>query len=389
MTRHDVIVAGGGVVGASTALALQCAGFSVALIERGGRQPAFDVDTYDPRVYALAPGSVSFLEQLGVWAAVAAQRVSPYTRMEVWDRSPVRTLAFDANELAVAELGFIVEDSLLRATLWPALSQVTVHAPAQIAGVTLAASGVRVELAGGTALEGSLLVAAEGAESPLRALAGIEAQGWSYEQRAIVCHVATEVPHAGVALQRFLPDGPLALLPLADGRCSIVWSTANQHAEELLSLSDEEFLEALGEAIDHKLGAIIAASPRIAFPLKLMHAQAYVKAGFALVGDSAHVIHPLAGQGLNLGLADAQALVEVLCGARAEKKPLGTLRVLQRYERRRKSANLEVMALTEGLHRLFGARFPGLDGLRELGLTLVNRAGPLKRSLAQRAMGIA
>lgn len=386
--KFDVIVAGGGVVGATTALALQRAGFRVALVERNAPPAPFDASTYDPRVYALAPGSVRLLEDLGVWASMASQRVSPYTRMEVWDRSPVRTLAFDAAELAVPALGFIVEDALLRATLWSALGAVQRFAPAQFGSVTLGASGSRIELSGGEQLEAALVVAAEGTDSPLRALAGIEPQGWSYEQRAIVCHIATGNPHEGRALQRFLPDGPLALLPLADGRCSIVWSTSNAHAEAMLALDDEEFCEAVGDAIDHKLGAVTATTARIAFPLKLMHAQSYVKPGLALVGDSAHVIHPLAGQGMNLGLADAQALVEVLAAARAARKPLGALRVLQRYERRRKSATLEVMALTEGLHRLFGLRFPGLDGLREFGLALVDRAGPLKRRLAQRAMGI-
>jgi 2-octaprenylphenol hydroxylase len=196
------------------------------------------------------------------------------------------------------------------------------------------------------------------------------------------------LPHERRALQRFLPGGPLAFLPLADGRCSIVWSTANAHAEALLSLTDDEFRESLDDASDHALGAITSATARIAFPLKLMHAQSYVKPGLALVGDAAHVVHPLAGQGMNLGLADVQALAEVLAQARAERKALGSLRLLRRYERRRKSANLEVLALTEGLHRLFAADFPGLQGLREWGLRLVDRAGPLKRGLAERAMGI-
>ena len=155
-----------------------------------------------------------------------------------------------------------------------------------------------------------------------------------------------------------------------------------------MALEDEEFRETLGEAIDQRLGSIVSATPRIAFPLRLLHAGQYVKAGLALVGDSAHVIHPLAGQGLNLGLADVQALVEVLAEARSGKRSLGALRVLQRYERRRKSANLEVMALTDGLHRLFGLKFPGLDAVREFGLSLVDRAGPLKRGLALRAMGV-
>ena len=385
--KHDVIVAGGGVVGAATALALQRAGFSVALIERGAPPAAFDAARYDARVYALAAGSQQFLAQLGAWPAIEAARVSPYTRMEVWDRIAARALTFDAAELAVRELGWIVEDALLRAALWPLLSQVTRYAPAQIASASFDASGARVTLADGATLTAALLVGAEGADSPLREQAGIEPRGWNYGQRAIVAHIRTEAPHAGAAYQRFLPDGPLALLPLADGRCSIVWSTAEFQAQGLLALDDVEFCEQVAGAIDHRLGAVLETTKRVAFPLKLMHASEYVRPGLALVGDSAHVIHPLAGQGLNLGLADAQALCETLVAARNDKKPLGNLRVLQRYERRRKGANLEALALTDGLQRLFGAPLPGLDGLREFGLRLVDRAGPLKRSLALRAMG--
>jgi 2-polyprenylphenol 6-hydroxylase len=387
--RHEIAVVGGGVVGAATALALARQGFDVALVEKSAAAPEFRADAYDPRVYALAPGSVRFLDGLGVWARVAAQRVSPYGRMEVWEQNPAQALAFDAAELGVAELGFIVEDCLLRAALWAGLGgAVKVFAGTHVSKLALDSGQPRLTLANGDVLEAELAIAAEGADSALREWAGIHPVGWTYEQRSLVCHVETAQPHGAIAYQRFLPHGPLAFLPLADGRCSIVWSTQTAEADELLALEDADFGERLGEAIGHRLGAVGACSARFAFPLRLLHAEQYAIEGLALVGDSAHVVHPLAGQGLNLGLADAQALVDVVTAARAQRKAPGKLRVLQRYERRRKAENVEMLAMTDGLYRLFRLRVPGLEAVRELGMSLVSRAGPVKQRLARRAMGI-
>jgi ubiquinone biosynthesis UbiH/UbiF/VisC/COQ6 family hydroxylase len=397
MKRHDVVVVGGGVVGAATALAFVRQGFSVALVEKGAPsgkfqacpEPGRGAGEYDLRVYAIAPGSVRFLDGLGAWRAVAAARACAYQRMQVWENDPRQALAFDAAELGVAELGHIVEDRLLRASLWDALGGgAAIHAGTTVAAYEAAAGRPRLVLENGTTLEAQLVVAAEGAESRLREASGIEPGGWSYHQRSIVCNVGTERPHRACALQRFLPNGPVAFLPLADGRSSIVWSTAAAEAQDLMALDEGGFTARLFEASDAALGDITSVTPRLAFPLRLMHAQEYVRPGLALVGDSAHVIHPLAGQGMNLGLADAQALVEVAAEARAQRKPIGDLRVLQRYERRRLAANVEMMALTDGLFRLFKSRVPGVGMLRELGMALVQRAGPVKRQLAQRAMGL-
>lgn len=388
MKRHQIVVVGGGVTGAATALALSRQGFDVALVEKGAAPAPWQAQHYDARVYAIAPGSVRFLRELGVWSRMAAQRVSPYTRMQVWERTPAQSLAFDAAELAVPELGYIVEDSLMRATLWGALAGVTLLAGTQVTRLSAADGKPRLALGAGATLEAELVVAAEGADSPLREWAGIDAGGWSYPQRSIVANVTTEKPHRGTAYQRFMPDGPLAFLPLADGRSSIVWSTGTAEADELMAATDAEFCERLGEAFQRHLGAITAIDRRHAFPLRLLHAQQYVAPGVALVGDAAHVIHPMAGQGLNLGLADVEALVGVLAEARKQKKPLGTLRVLKRYERARKADNVEALALVDGLHRLFRLGAPELGGLRELGLSIVGRAGMVKNALAKRAMGI-
>jgi 2-octaprenylphenol hydroxylase len=401
MKRHEVIVVGGGVVGAATALALRREGFDVALIEKGKAPSPWKPEHYDARVYALSPGTARFLNQCGVWARVTAQRASPYTRMQVWESTPLQSLDFDAAELAVPELGHIVEDSLLRATLWDALGGEAARTETQVTSFSHPReSGGPVTLkldsrlrgndrkGGNDNLQAELVIAAEGADSPLREWAGIDTGGWAYPQRSIVCNVTTEKPHQGIAHQRFMPGGPLAFLPLADGRSSIVWSTDTAEAEELMALSDAEFRERLGEAFQHHLGAITRVDKRFAFPLRLLHAQSYVAPGVALVGDAAHVIHPMAGQGLNLGLADVEALVAVVTEARKQKKPLGALRVLQRYERARKADNVEALALVDGLHRLFRLRAPELGGLRELGMSLVGRAGMVKAALAKRAMGI-
>ena len=387
MKRHEVVVVGGGVVGAATALALLREGFDVALIEKGSAPAPWKPEHYDARVYALSPGTARFLETCGVWSRITAQRASPYNRMQVWEGTPLQSLTFDAAELAVPQLGHIVEDSLLRATLWSALGNAAMTG-VQVKHLALESGRARLQLSNGEMLGAELVVAAEGADSPLREWAGIDVGGWAYPQRSIVCNVTTGKPHRGVAYQRFMPGGPLAFLPLADGRSSIVWSTDTAEAEELMALADAEFRVRLTEAFQRHLGEITAADKRFAFPLRLQHAQSYVAAGIALVGDAAHVIHPMAGQGLNLGLADVEALVTVLVDARKQKKSLGSLRVLQRYERQRKAENVEALALVDGLHRLFRLRAPEVGGLRELGMSLVGRAGMVKTALAKRAMGI-
>lgn len=386
-SRHDVIVVGGGVVGAAAALALRQQGLRVALVERGARPAPAAVNVVDMRVYAIAPGSIRFLEALGAWSRIDPARISPYRRMQVWESSPEHSLDFDTSGLVAARLGCIVEDGVLREALWAGLDGVDVYPGQQPVSCRHADGVSQLELSDGSVMQAALVIAAEGADSPLRDWAGIETSGWDYPQRALVCHVQTEHPHQGTAYQRFLPEGPLAFLPLADGRSSIVWSTRTADAEALLSLDDSAFLQRLEQAIQHRLGRLSAPTRRLSFPLRLMHAGEYVKPGLALVGDSAHVVHPLAGQGVNLGLADVAELVEVLSLARQQRRDW-TLRVLQRYERRRKSANLEMLALTDGLYRLFRENAPGLKTAREAGLFLLDRLGPLKQPLTRRALGL-
>ena len=384
MSRYDVIVVGGGVAGAATALGLAQAGFSVALLERGRRPRAFDIAAYDLRVYALAPGSTEFLRRLQVWPRIESARVSAYQAMRVWENHVQQPMTFSARDAGVAELGHIVESSLLLSALWAELRGLEVLPEAELEPVDIGSRGVSLTLRDGRALKASLVIAAEGADSALRAQAGIETEEYIYPQQAIVCHVQTAQPHHATAFQRFTPDGVLAFLPLADGRSSIVWSTTR--AAGLLALEDGAFMRELTLASEHVLGEVTTTTSRVKFPLRLLHACDYVRERLALVGDAAHVIHPLAGQGVNLGLADAQALVEILAQAKQAGQDIGGLRVLKRYARARRADTLEMLALTDGLYRAFGPASAGWNEWRYAGMKAVNRWAPLKNYFVRRAL---
>ena len=325
------------------------------------------------------------LQSLGVWDEIRAARISPYSAMRVWERGPEHALRFDASDTGRGELGWIVEHGLVVDALWRHLDGITLHPRSAIESARFGEDGALLRLSGGEELSARLVVAADGADSQLRGLAGIDTVGWGYEQRAIVCHVRTAQPHRAMAWQRFLASGPLAFLPLVDGRCSIVWSAEEALAQELLALDDAAFMARLGEAAEHALGGILDTTPRIAFPLRLLHAQDYARPGLVLVGDAAHAVHPLAGQGVNLGFADVAALARALAEARDACRDWAGLRNLQRYARARKAENLEMLALTDGLYRAFRLRLPGLKAVLGLGMEAVDRLGPLKAWLARQA----
>ena len=384
---YDAAIVGGGPVGLATALALQQAGFRVALIERGAEPAPYRPEIHDARVYAIAPESARFLDRLGVWPAIAATRISPYSAMRVWAREPAQALAFDAADAGAAQLGWIVEHGLILACAWSRLEAVDcwLHAPIEAILLPQADGEIGELHLEGAVVRARLIVAADGADSQLRELAGIETIAWSYPQRALICHIRTERKHGDTAYQRFLPSGPLALLPLADGRCSIVWSADTALADELMALDDAAFRARLGAASQGVLGEILAATPRSAVPLRLLHAREYVRPGLVLIGDAAHAIHPLAGQGVNLGFADAAQLSTTLVEARAAGRDETSLRTLSRYARARKAENLEMLALTDTLYRSFRIRLPGIRTALGLGLEGVDRLGPLKELLMRQA----
>lgn len=382
----DVIVAGGGTVGMAAAAALAQAGFAVTLIERGPPPRAFAGGEVDLRVYALSPASIALLQQLGVWPLVTTARHSPYHAMQVWHDDPGSALRFDA--APGDALGDIVEHGLLNAALWaqPGGWQ-------RLSGVEISESGAsedegtEVTLGDGRRLKARLLVIADGPDSPLRTQLGIDSLGWDYSQRGLVAHVATEKPHGGIARQRFLPSGPLALLPLADGRCSIVWSCDMALAAELESLDADAFRLRLGSASQQVLGAITGSTALKGFALRLKHVPAPVVSGAVVIGDAAHVVHPMAGQGVNLGLADAAALASTLAAARAAGRGWWRARTLASYARTRQAETVEMLATTDALHRGFTQSGATVARALGLGLGLMNRAEPLKQWFAQRAQG--
>lgn len=386
--NFDIVIVGAGMVGATLAAALGRAGVSVALIER--EAPKAPGRSEGLRVSAISPTSQQILTSVGVWPGIAAGRVSPYQRMMVWDALNHSELTFDAAELGLPVLGHIIENQLIQSELWgvlKSLPEVVIYCPDELQEISEREDHLQVSLGQGAQLRCQLLVGADGAHSKVREYVGIETAERDYQQRAIVCHVRTEREHAQCARQCFQPTGPVAFLPLADGRCSVVWSTSPELAEELLALSAEDFSERLGEAFEFRLGAVEVDSKRASFPLQLRWAKASIASRVAIIGDAAHVIHPLAGLGVNLGLKDAAALSEVVVKARARKQDPGAHHVLRRYERWRKGDNLVTAATLHGIKHLFSNAFPPLAWLRGMGLGAVSAIGPVRQAFARYAVG--
>lgn len=394
--EYDLVVVGGGAVGATfAALAVRQAGLPaarVAVIERDRPPPWTLTDAYDLRVFALSRASSRILAAAGAWDAIARARVSPYERMRVWHESMSPfgndALVFDAAELGEPNLGYIVEGRLIQTAL---------HASLEALGVTIVSATVEsLALAPDTAvvalgerrLTARLLVGADGGRSRVRELAGLAATTRDYHQQAIVANVTTAKPHEETAWQRFLGYGTLAFLPLANGQCSIVWSVGNDRAAELRTLSVPEFERELTAALDGALGEVRLASGRVSIPLAATRAEHYVLERCALIGDAAHTVHPLAGQGVNLGLLDAATLADVLAEARDEREDPGALRLLRRYERRRRPHNELMSRAMSGFNDFLAMGQGPAAQIARRGMGMVNRMGPVKRLLAERALGI-
>lgn len=395
--HHEVIVVGGGMVGAALAVLLGEAGVEVALVD--ARPALLDGETVGHgrparRVSALTPVSQRLLEGLKAWPWMAARRVSPYHHMQVWDAEGSGEVDFSADEAGLAVLGHIVENDVTLAALerrLVALPSIHLCLGSRVEGLEGGGEGRHIVLADGRRLHAPLVVAADGARSPLRDLAGIAVNERETGHVGLVTTVRVEMPHGQVARQAFLTTGPLAFLPLAveggEHHCSIVWSTSPTEARRLAGLEHAALGEALAAAIDHRLGAVTVLDEAVGFPLVQRHAERYTRPGFALVGDAAHGIHPLAGQGVNLGLMDAAVLAEELLTARRRGVRLGDERMLARYARRRRGDNAGMLALMDGFRLLFGAHHPALTLVRNMGMSGVDRLVPLKRLLLQQATG--
>ena len=348
------------------------------------RAGAFDAPLFDARVYALSPGNVAFLRQLGVWQRIPAERVEPVLAMRVFGDDGRSSLEFDAYRAGVPELAWIVEDSALQDALWQAL-QAEVLAPAECERLETGEKTAVLTLRDGRRVTSALVVGADGANSFVRRAAGIAITGKGYEQAAVVANFHCEKPHRGVAYQWFQGGPVLALLPLPGDQVSMVWSLPASRAENVAALTAEALCREVEAASRGALGKLSLSTPPRQYPLRQLRAQRLVQQRVALVGDAAHVIHPLAGQGLNLGLQDAQALAEVLAGREPGRDP-GELRLLRRYERVRAEPILAMNAVVDGLFRLFGSEGGRWSRLRNAGLDLTDRFPVLKNLLIRQAM---
>lgn len=378
----EITIVGAGTAGLATALQLAKCRHSDALkvvVIDAAKRPTFSADDdIALRVSAISNGSAALLQTLGAWDSIRDARVSPYESMRVWDERDTpdsdATLRFDAAEFAVTELGFIVENVLVRHALLTQLDATNVE--------------LNFETSIHEIPKADLVIGADGARSKVRELAGIATKAWPYAQTAFVTHLQTERPHCETAWQRFLNDGPLGILPLSDGRVSVVWSTKPEMAEAAMAANDVALGEMITTAADSVLGKMTVAGPKGAFPLCAQHAEQYVLPGIALLGDAAHAIHPLAGQGANLGLQDTMELVDVIDSALHEGLHPGDRPVLRRYERARKGSNLTMLHLMTGLNSLFTTDSPLAGEIRSTGMRLFNRSGPIRERAVRVALGV-
>ena len=386
----DLVVVGGGIVGAVAAHAMARAGFAVTLIEAYVPRPWDAADELDLHVVALAPSSVALLENLGIWSSVCVSRVSPYRHMVVWDCQNGGAIHFDASCHDRDVLGYIVEKKLLQWHLWQALDEsgVELVCPARVLGFETFGDRVSLTLDSGDTISTRLLVAADGGASPLRQMAGIAVGKHDYAQHAVVAHVVTEHGHQDTAWQCFLPSGPLALLPLLDGRSAVVWSLPEEQVQRVLAMDDGMFCDALGVASDFRLGCVQRVTRRMSHPLRLQLAERYQDKRLVLLGDAAHVVHPLAGQGVNMGLRDVLELHAVLYTAREDGVDFSSVQVLRRYARRRRSADTLDAYAFDALARLYAYAWPPLVGARGLGMRLLDRTTWLKRRIIAHAAGV-
>lgn len=394
--QADLIIVGAGMVGSALALALKDSGLDILLIDGSPLSvKPFDAEAaFEPRVSALSAASQRILDRLGAWPGVVARRASPYGEMQVWDGTGTGAIHFSAASVHADVLGHIVENRVVQDALLEPLhdSGIGLMPNARLEHLRHSGDDWLLTLVDGRQLRAPLVIAADGANSAVRRLAGCATREWDYLHHAIVTSVRCEQPHRRTAWQRFTDDGPLAFLPLDrqgdEHWCSIVWSVTPEEAERLMALDDEAFCSALGEAFEHRLGRVEHSDPRLCIPLRQRHAKRYVEPGLALIGDAAHTIHPLAGQGVNLGFLDAAVLAEVLLHAHARGECLADEKVLSRFERRRMPYNLGMMAAMEGFERLFQADPLPLRWLRNAGLRWVNQQPEAKALFVRQALGL-
>jgi 2-octaprenyl-6-methoxyphenol hydroxylase len=393
MKRADILISGGGMVGLPLGLALAQSGLKTLIVDAAPPAKVLEPN-FDGRVSALAYASVRMLRALGVWESLAPN-AQPIREILVTDgqvgkpASPF-SLHFDAEEVGAESLGHIAENRHIRAALYRAVEaapNLELMAPGAVTSMRVETGGAVARLKDGEEISAALVIAADGRDSGLRSQMGVQIIGWSYPQTGIVATVEHEKPHNGVAYEHFLPSGPFAILPMTGNRSSLVWTEAKAKAPGLLALDEESFNAELAQRFGAHLGKTKAAGPRWSYPLSFHIARDFVRPRFALAGDCAHGIHPIAGQGLNLGLKDAAALAEVLLDAARLGRDIGALDTLKRYERWRRFDSFALAASTDALNRLFSNDIAPLRHLRDLGLGIVDSIGPARRFFMRHAGG--
>ncbi len=387
--EFDVVIIGGGLVGASLAAALKHSGLSLALVESQPEQMLSDYHPadWDSRIYAISPGSRAFLEQSGAWSLLDAGRIAAVEEMRVFGDAESE-LEFSAYQMGVAELACILENRALQHALWQVLQQqenLTLFQPVRCARLQFASDAASLTLDDGRTLSAKLIVGADGRDSWVRQQAGISAAPVDYQQHAVVANFSIDLPHRGIAYQWFQPDGILALLPLPGKRVSMVWSVDPEKSARLLAMSQDELCAQVTAASGHMLGNLQFVTPPASFPLRLLVLPQISAPRVALVGDAAHNMHPLAGQGVNTGFRDARQLAQILM-ERGAQNDCGDAQLLRRYERKRKEDIYTMQATTYGLKHLFNNEVPLLRSVRNLGLNATNRIAPLKKMLMQHAL---
>jgi 2-octaprenylphenol hydroxylase len=385
---YDALIVGGGLVGGSLALGLADSGLKVALIESLAAKPVPQDETWDTRVYAISPGNAAFLRSLGAWSELRPERMARIERMQVYGDQSGGKLTFSAYEHGLRELAFIVENRLLQQAIGRRLESrpdITVHCPAHCARLSFEPDAVLLQLQDGALLKGRLLVGADGVQSWVRQETGIAVRPFAYGQLGVVANFATERAHDGVAYQWFRSDGVLALLPLPGERVSMVWSTSEAHGRDLLGASAEALADQVMKASCNLLGRVRIITPPAAFPLTLQRVSELVRPRLALAGDAAHNVHPLAGQGVNLGFRDAREMIAVMRG-RGVQSDCGDYALLRRYERARSEDVATLQLATDGLQKLFANPNPWIARARNVGMNWVDALTPLKKMLVQRAV---
>lgn len=396
--QADIVIVGAGMVGCTLALALKESGLNIVVLEsKATNYKEFKPDTpFEPRVSAISLASQKVLEHVNAWNGILARRLSPYNQMYVWDGSGTGYIEFNAATVHQPILGHIIENKVIQDALLEQLEEanqtITWLPKVELVNLQRTAEEWTISLKDSLKITAKLIIGADGARSKVRRLAAVKTREWDYFHHAIVTSVCCEKEHQLTAWQRFTDEGPLAFLPLSfDGDqhwCSIVWSLPQDSADALMALDDKAFCKKLGEAFEFKLGQIKHADSRVCLPLRQRHAKRYIQPGLALIGDAAHVIHPLAGQGVNLGFMDAAALAETLLEAIKSNENIDSTEVLGRFERNRMPHNLGMMVAMESFERVFQADSLSVRWLRNAGLKIINQSPEAKALFIRRALGI-